>query len=251
MFWVENHNSNSPSADEPVEDPLKERNLDTDSTESDEYPVEVKSSEVPSKERRKGYLFDINSRNADYSPTEINDDGFWPVAEFNDPKSAEVKMIEEKIDYLGVPELVVCYKENPELNIKDISVDENMPSCEKILFETETDKEDLCSFLLAEKNSINELKKETDVSTHDHDSLMEADFVVTDNSVKTIDLVQDAVVPKELSDDISEENIQETVKVCIKKKDLIPLVAKALTYMNRLKIMKNHIKICSFVNIVP
>lgn len=160
---VENHNSNSPGAKEPVEDTLKKGNLDTASTETNEHPVvvvEVKSSEDPSNESRKGYLLDTDSRNVDSAPTEINDEGFWPFTEFDNPKSAEVKMVEEKAEYLEVPELVPCFEEKHELNIKDICVDENMPSCEKILFETDTDKEDLTEF-----------KEETNVSTRYYDIL--------------------------------------------------------------------------------
>lgn len=137
--------------------------------------------------------FNATGKTLDSSETEVGDhDGFWQVSGFDsydsvNSNSAKNFTLEVK-DYealschpcensgqiddmhlfsdkskkeIEVPELVICYKENSYLNIKDICVDENMPSCERIFFEADVGKEDLCSLLLLEKGGSHDLTTET------------------------------------------------------------------------------------------
>ncbi|WCJ35782.1 18S pre-ribosomal assembly protein gar2-related [Euphorbia peplus] len=53
-----------------------------------------------------------------------------------------------------LPELVVCYKENTYQIVKDICIDDGVPSNDKFLFDTELDEQKLCTYLISEeKNS--------------------------------------------------------------------------------------------------
>lgn len=137
--------------------------------------------------------FSAIEKNLDSSKTEVgNHDGFWQVSGFDSYNSVYHDIVESngtkfkddralnchlcenfgQIDEmhqfsnkskneLEVPELVICYKENSYLDIKDICVDENMPSCERMLFETDVRKEDLCTLLLLEKGRSNDIMTET------------------------------------------------------------------------------------------
>ncbi|KAK4784819.1 hypothetical protein SAY86_019187 [Trapa natans] len=60
--------------------------------------------------------------------------------------------LSKKSNYeIEMPELVICYKENSYLRIKDICVDEKMGSRERMLFENDLAKEDLRTLLLLER----------------------------------------------------------------------------------------------------
>ncbi|KAG6654086.1 hypothetical protein CIPAW_05G121600 [Carya illinoinensis] len=59
-----------------------------------------------------------------------------------------------------LPELTVCYKESTYHVVKDICVDEGVPSREKILFESGRDKKTVCIVLPPDKDQNKELAKE-------------------------------------------------------------------------------------------
>ncbi|XP_048228918.1 uncharacterized protein LOC8264664 isoform X2 [Ricinus communis] len=59
-----------------------------------------------------------------------------------------------------LPELVLCYKENTYHVVKDICVDEGVPSQENFLFDTSVDQEKLCPYLIPEKDIKSEIQKE-------------------------------------------------------------------------------------------
>ncbi|KDP31404.1 hypothetical protein JCGZ_11780 [Jatropha curcas] len=59
-----------------------------------------------------------------------------------------------------LPELVVCYKENTYHVIKDICIDEGVPSKDKFLFDT-IDEKNLRTLLFHEKHRNSEVRKET------------------------------------------------------------------------------------------
>lgn len=74
-------------------------------------------------------------------------------------KDSDVVM-DKSIMECELPELTVCYKESTYHVVKDICIDEGVPSQEKILFESVTDEKTLCIFLPAEKDQNKELVKE-------------------------------------------------------------------------------------------
>ncbi|KAK7837301.1 hypothetical protein CFP56_021378 [Quercus suber] len=86
-------------------------------------------------------------------------------------KDSDVVM-DKSIMECELPELTVCYKESTYHVVKDICIDEGMPSQEKILFESGTDEKTLCIFLPAEKDKNKELVKEKeDIDTAIPDAL--------------------------------------------------------------------------------
>ncbi|XP_075659614.1 uncharacterized protein LOC142629501 isoform X1 [Castanea sativa] len=86
-------------------------------------------------------------------------------------KDSDVVM-DKSIMECGLPELTVCYKESNYHVVKDICIDEGVPSQEKILFESGTDEKTLCIFLPAVKDQNKELVKEKeDIDTSIPDAL--------------------------------------------------------------------------------
>ncbi|KAM4121322.1 hypothetical protein ACJW30_03G199500 [Castanea mollissima] len=71
-------------------------------------------------------------------------------------KDSDVVM-DKSIMECELPELTVCFKESTYHVVKDICIDEGVPSQEKILFESVTDEKTLCIFLPAEKDQNKEL----------------------------------------------------------------------------------------------
>ncbi|XP_065879669.1 uncharacterized protein [Euphorbia lathyris] len=68
-----------------------------------------------------------------------------------------------------LPELVVCYKENNYHIVKDICIDDGVPSNDKFLFDTDVDEQKLCTFLISgEKNSeLEQVKSDLDMHIPD------------------------------------------------------------------------------------
>ena len=86
-------------------------------------------------------------------------------------KDSDVVM-DKSIMECELPELTVCYKESTYHVVKDICIDEGVPSQEKILFESGTDEKTLCIFLPAEKDKNKEMVKEKeDIDTSIPDAL--------------------------------------------------------------------------------
>lgn len=86
-------------------------------------------------------------------------------------KDSDVVM-DKSIMECELPELTVCCKESTCHVVKDICIDEGVPSQEKILFESGTDEKTLCIFLPAEKDKNKELVKEKeDIDTAIPDAL--------------------------------------------------------------------------------
>ncbi|OWM89439.1 hypothetical protein CDL15_Pgr024187 [Punica granatum] len=191
------------------------------------------------KESENIVLLDVSQKTLDSSRTEVEDhDGFWQVSECDgsdsldsntaDSKIMEVKdyealnghsyedpgHIKEKMDHLSdkiaseleVPDLVICYRENSYLDIKDICIDENMPSCEKILFETDVEKEDLHTLLLLEKDrSSNLMTKTTEVGAPMPDyskSCEDQDHKNSFNQDGSEDILQAYVKVQEVAEDV-------------------------------------------------
>lgn len=69
------------------------------------------------------------------------------------------------------PDLTVCYKENTYHIIKDICIDEGVPSPKKILFESSKDEKTVCIDQSPEKDQNKEVVKEKDVKMFNEDRL--------------------------------------------------------------------------------
>ena len=74
-------------------------------------------------------------------------------------KDADIVM-DKSIMECELPELTACYKESTYHVVKDICIDEGVPSQEKILFESGIDEKTLCILLPTVKDQNKELVKE-------------------------------------------------------------------------------------------
>lgn len=173
------------------------------------------------KESKSLVLFNGKEKTLDSSQTEVGDhDGFWQLPEFDSrhsmgSNSAESDtwedkdseslndenswLIKEEMHHfsnkskneLEVPELVICYREDSCLDIKDIYVDENLPFCERILFEMEVTKEDLQTLLLLEKDESDDLNTEVSAPIPDYSKFCEdQDSRSADSQVVSEDVTQ-------------------------------------------------------------
>jgi hypothetical protein len=153
----------------------------------------AKSGNLIVKENQKRLSCDLKrtERDAVHLPYAINDGDGWTAIEFDcsmgmdDLKSEnkdEVRdfvasptyssrktgSFDEDSDFVmdkGVkecelPELTVCYKESTYQVVKDICIDEGVPSLEKILFDSGSDEKTVCVDLPLEKDQNKESVKE-------------------------------------------------------------------------------------------
>ncbi|KAK4762874.1 hypothetical protein SAY86_008642 [Trapa natans] len=106
----------------------------------------------------------------------------------------EMHHFSKKSNYeIEMPELAICYKENSYLGIKDICVDEEMASCERMLFEND----DLRTLLLLEKgSSMDTVTEATEFSDPTPDYLKfseDRDFENPDNQAYSEEIRQTEV----------------------------------------------------------
>lgn len=217
--------------------------LNSNSSQQNEDVLEVAEEILGKdavKESRSLVLFDARERTLHSSRTDVGDlDGFWQVSEFEnfysidsntaESRAMEVKdheslncranenpqLVTEKMQQfsdkskneLEESELVICHKENSYLDVKDIYVNEDMPSRQRILFETEVRKKDLRTLLLLEKEGSNDLTTETkDVTapTPGHTKFCEGPHSVSpDSQVVSEDITRTEVKVYEVAEDVS------------------------------------------------
>lgn len=187
------------------------------------------------KESKRSILFDAKEKTFDPSQNEVeNHDGFWQILEFDsfgavNTNTAESNTMEVK-DYesvnchensgqikenmhllpgksngeLEVPELVICYKESSYVNIKDICVDENMPSYKMISSETDLGKGHLHNLLPLEKDRSNHLTAETTevgAPTPDYSNLCQ-DSECPDSQVSLENIMQPEAKVHDVAEDV-------------------------------------------------
>ncbi|WRX15557.1 hypothetical protein QQP08_008044 [Theobroma cacao] len=154
------------------------------------------------KENQNGVMHDIKGNDGDSDPSLYLDNtrGGWPalkldcsisvndfangnekeVRDFvtsNSPSLKNMDSFQNSVFYLDksvmeceLPELVVCYKESTYHVVKDICIDEGVPTQDKFLFETGMDEKIDCNFLPSEKEQDSQLmteKLETDMCMQD------------------------------------------------------------------------------------
>ncbi|KAJ0094635.1 hypothetical protein Patl1_16635 [Pistacia atlantica] len=127
-----------------------------------------------------------------------------------------------------LPELIVCYKEST-YHVKDICIDEGVPSQDRILFESDTEEKGVSSFLPPEKNRNDELMEEkintvmplVDVlkslaeNDSNTDTVNQYDFPPTHDSDKdTVGLCdsKDLVLMDEVKDDETDKTADDVSK---------------------------------------
>ncbi|KAK4779715.1 hypothetical protein SAY87_015821 [Trapa incisa] len=127
------------------------------------------------KESKCPVLLDSEPETPNSSGTDVGDlDGFWEVPEYNtfylsNSNPAEINAMEVKDhepmikseNELEEPEMVICYKDYSYHNMKEYYVDEDLPSLERMLSETEVGKKELCTLLLLEEDDSFDLTIET------------------------------------------------------------------------------------------
>ncbi|XP_038680453.1 uncharacterized protein LOC119981394 isoform X2 [Tripterygium wilfordii] len=150
------------------------------------------------KENQNGVLcgFKVNEEETDQSPHMINDNG-WTASELhccmravdsterveNDAKDilapethycVKSKSFEDTAFFMekgvtdcGLPELLVCYRENSYHDVKDICVDEGgVPLKNKFVFEDVVNDNNTCTFVLPKKNPrIETIEEKLDIDT--------------------------------------------------------------------------------------
>ncbi|KAB1994383.1 hypothetical protein ES319_D13G095900v1 [Gossypium barbadense] len=86
---------------------------------------------------------------------------------FNSHSSKNMDSFQDSVFYLDksvmdceLPELVVCYKESTYHVVKDICIDEGVPTQDMFLFESSVDEKSECNFSYPKKDQDNELMKE-------------------------------------------------------------------------------------------
>ncbi|MBA0711353.1 hypothetical protein Golax_010547, partial [Gossypium laxum] len=75
--------------------------------------------------------------------------------------------LDKSVMECALPELVVCYKESAYHVVKDICIDEGVPTQDKFLFDSGVDKKSDCNFLPSEEDQDSKLlkeKSESDIS---------------------------------------------------------------------------------------
>ncbi|XVE91676.1 hypothetical protein REPUB_Repub01dG0031200 [Reevesia pubescens] len=85
----------------------------------------------------------------------------------NSLSSQNMDSFQESVFYLDksvmeceLPELVVCYKESTYHVVKDICIDEGVPTQDKFLFDSGVDEKSNCNFLSSEKDQDSKMMKE-------------------------------------------------------------------------------------------
>ncbi|KAL4363932.1 hypothetical protein GQ457_04G010660 [Hibiscus cannabinus] len=85
----------------------------------------------------------------------------------NSPSSKNMDSFQDSVFYMdksvmecALPELVVCYKENTYHVVKDICIDEGVPTQDKFLFDSGVDEKSNSGFLPSENDQDSELLKE-------------------------------------------------------------------------------------------
>ncbi|XP_061990813.1 uncharacterized protein LOC133709175 [Rosa rugosa] len=179
--------------------------------------------------------------------------GFAPEKLESSGKQSEYYM-DKSVTECDLPELTVCYKESSCNNIKDICIDEGVPSQEKIRFETDVDEKAFCTYLSPDKDQKHLLlEQQMDIfmtipddfksSAQKYD--VKKDFVIAcdakdlvqreeamyDASEKTaIDVSRDMISPENLrtqnlnsksSSKASNEAVQDTVQISSDKESEI------------------------------
>ncbi|KHG21027.1 Formate--tetrahydrofolate ligase [Gossypium arboreum] len=89
------------------------------------------------------------------------------IVTFNSHSSKNMDSFQDSVFYLDksvmdceLPELVVCYKESTYHVVKDICIDEGVPTQDMFLFESSVDEKSECNFSYPKKDQDNELMKE-------------------------------------------------------------------------------------------
>lgn len=203
--------------------------------------VEQKSNKDSMKENRDDMKYDENI--AAPLPIDVNSgDGFWPVPGLSNPEADEVLTGSDKLtvkssfasntDSTGETELVKepldlftdktvtecevdksipCHKGNPSCDVKDICVDEGVPSHKATLSETDGHK-DLDAFLPLEKDANSDLDA-LECSKNGSEDLVQADttgdkFVDELSNGKVVPSVQELTsqnLDRESSDDLADK----------------------------------------------
>lgn len=115
--------------------------------------------------------------------------------------SEKLESLEKQSDYYmdksvmeyDLPELIVCYKESSCNTIKDICIDEGVPSQEKIWFETDVDEKEFCTYLSPDEDQKKQLLEEQmDIVMNGPDSFK--------FSAQNYDVRKDFVIPCDAKD---------------------------------------------------
>ena len=77
-----------------------------------------------------------------------------------DSEKGSNNYMDKSVMECDLPELQVCYKESGYSSVKDICIDEGVPSQDKILFESGENKRDLCTFVFPDRDENEQLNKE-------------------------------------------------------------------------------------------
>lgn len=116
--------------------------------------------------------------------------------------------MDKSVTECELPEFLVCYKESDNHAIKDICIDEGVPSQDKILFESGVNEKAGCTFLFLEKDQNKQLIKEQ-VDIHIPDELKSS--VNSEkhdvNLCELRDLMQRDDAENQNGNDVSKENI--------------------------------------------